>query len=56
MSNYNAFLKRVEPWLRELFDERAAIRQYDGGQTREQAERGAVGDVSERLDSGKSSA
>jgi hypothetical protein len=31
--------------MRELWEERAAIREFEGGQTREQAERGAMEDV-----------
>lgn len=30
---------------RESFEERSAIREYDGGQSREEAERGALQDV-----------
>jgi hypothetical protein len=31
--------------IRDLLEERAAIREYDGGQTRAEAEAGALGDI-----------
>jgi hypothetical protein len=31
--------------LADLFEERAAIREYDGGQSREEAERGAAAEL-----------
>ena len=34
-----------DPEAREFYEERAAIRQHDGNQSRAEAERGAVGDV-----------
>ncbi len=37
-----------EPW-RELYEERAAIREYDGGQAREHAEAEALREVVERM-------
>lgn len=36
---------RLNPNLRELFEERAAVREYDGGMTRELAEALALLDV-----------
>lgn len=33
--------------IRDLLEERAAIREYDGGQTRAEAEAGAMSDVSQ---------
>ncbi len=36
---------RANPALLDAWEERAAIREYDGGETREQAEWGALRDV-----------
>ncbi len=33
--------------IRDLYEERAAIREFDGGQTREEAEAGALAEMSE---------
>lgn len=38
-------LRRLNAAERELYEERAAIREYDGRQTRAQAEQGALADV-----------
>ena len=35
-------------WLRDVYEERAAIREHDGGQTRENAERWAFLETVER--------
>ncbi len=37
-----------EPW-RELYEERAAIRQFEGGQAREHAEAGALKEILQRM-------
>ncbi|MCC7291376.1 MAG: hypothetical protein IT449_04845 [Phycisphaerales bacterium] len=37
-----------EPW-RELYEERAAIREYDGGQAREHAEAAALSEILEGM-------
>lgn len=37
-------------WALEAFEERAAIREYDGGQERAVAEAGALEDVARELD------
>lgn len=36
------------PWWRELFEERAAIREHDGGMSRAEAEAGALDDLARR--------
>lgn len=45
-----ALISSLDRWWREYFEERAAIREYDGGLPRALADAAAVEDVRQELD------
>jgi hypothetical protein len=44
---------RLDDALREAFEERAAIREFDGQQTRDEAEHAALAEIRAKVDSDK---
>ena len=43
----------IDEAMREWFEERAAIREYDGQQSRDDAERFAMAEIRAKIDAGK---
>lgn len=48
--NHDAAVRALPPDWRELYEERAAIKEYDGNMPRELAERSALNEIQQRMD------